>query len=139
MLEAKYGKHNIQFKDVLSHALYPKVFEEWQDFRLIFGDVAELPTTLFLHPMKQGQETELIIEEGRELLVKMVSIGDADESGTRQVIFELNGERWFVPVTDKSSKQASTGSTFRPKAPDGFLGIVEAIVCSHIPTAILMG
>jgi len=107
VLEAKYGAQSIQFKDVLSHALYPKVFEEWKDFELIFGHVAELPTNLFLHPMKPGDEYELDMEEGRSFLVKLVSITDADASGTRQVIFELNGERWFVPVTDKSNAQSS--------------------------------
>ena len=45
------------------------------------------------------------MEEGRSILVKMVSIGDADASGTRQVILELNGERWFVSVTDSSSAE----------------------------------
>jgi len=106
-LEAKYGAQQISPADVLSHALYPKVFEDWQDYKLIYGEVANLPTDLFLHPMKPGEEVELKMEAGRNILVKMVSIGDADASGTRQVILELNGERWFVPVTDKTSAEAS--------------------------------
>jgi len=106
MLEAKYGAQHIKAVDVLSHALYPKVFQEWQDYKLVYGDVANLPTNLFLHPMKPGQEFELTMEAGRSFLVKMVSIGDADASGTRQVILELNGERWFVPITDQSSAEA---------------------------------
>lgn len=106
-LEAKYGVASITDADVLSHALYPKVFSDWKDFQLVYGNVANLPTNLFLHPMKAGEEFELNIEEGRNILVKMVSIGDADASGTRQVILELNGERWFVPVTDSSSSKAS--------------------------------
>ena len=40
------------------------------------------------------------LEHGRDILVKLVSIGDANENGCRQVILELNGERWFVPITD---------------------------------------
>jgi len=87
--------------------LYPKVFSDWKDFQLVYGNVANLPTNLFLHPMKPGDESELKMEEGRSILVKMVSIGDADASGTRQVILELNGERWFVSVTDSSSAEAS--------------------------------
>jgi len=107
MLESKYGAQNIKPWDVLSNALYPKVFQDWQDFKLVYGDVGKLPTNLFLHPMKKGEELELQLEEGRSFLVKMVSIGDADASGTRQVILELNGEQWFVPVTDTSSAEAS--------------------------------
>jgi len=106
-LVAKYGSENISPEDVMSHAMYPKVFEDWQDYKLIYGEVAKLPTNLFLHPMKPGEEYELTVEPGRSFLVKMVSIGDADASGTRQVILELNGERWFVPVTDSSSAEAS--------------------------------
>jgi len=100
MLTEKYGATNIREEDVLSHALYPKVFTDWKDFELVYGDVSALPTNMFLHPMKPGDEVELKADKGRDILVKMVSIGDADENGCRQVILELNGERWFVPITD---------------------------------------
>ncbi|KAL3910704.1 MAG: hypothetical protein SGPRY_008961, partial [Prymnesium sp.] len=112
MLEAKYGPENIKPVDVLSHALYPKVFNDWKEFGLIFGDVGELSTELFLYPMKLGQESELELETGYTFLVKLVSIGDPDASGIRQVIFELNGERWFVPVTDKSSAEVRMSHPF---------------------------
>jgi len=102
MLEEKFGKQNIGEADVLSHALYPKVYEDWKDYELVYGEVSVLPTSIFLHPMKVGDEVLLPIEHGREVYVKMVSIGDADENGCRQVMLELNGERWFVPITDST-------------------------------------
>jgi len=100
MLEDKFGKQEITPSDVLSHALYPKVYEDWKTYEEVYGEVSILPTSIFLHPMKPGDEVLLPVEHGREVYVKMVSIGDADENGCRQVILELNGERWFVPITD---------------------------------------
>jgi pyruvate carboxylase len=31
-LEKRFGEKNINDKDLLSHALYPKVYEEWKEF-----------------------------------------------------------------------------------------------------------
>jgi pyruvate carboxylase len=30
-------------KDVLSHAMYPKVFNEWKKYELIYGEVRDWP------------------------------------------------------------------------------------------------
>ena len=35
--------------------------------------------------------------------MKMSSKPPPDENGRRQVIMEINGERWFIPVTDQSA------------------------------------
>ena len=43
-------------RDVLSHALYPKVFTDWQEFMSVYGEVGDLPTNIFLTPMKEGEE-----------------------------------------------------------------------------------
>jgi pyruvate carboxylase len=101
-LKNKYGAKNINFKDVLSHALYPQVFIDWKAFESVYGEVGNLPTHIFLNPMKQGDEIELEQGPGRSFLIKCVSYGDAKEDGTRVVTFEVNGERWFMPVTDNS-------------------------------------
>jgi len=50
----------------------------------------------------RGGASAYQLEHGRDILVKLVSIGDANENGCRQVILELNGERWFVPITDNN-------------------------------------
>lgn len=113
MLKSKYGEAEIRDQDVLSHALYPKVFEDWQDFKFVYGEVTKLSTNLFLHPMATGQEVELTIQDGRSFLVKLVSISEPDDSGTRQIQFALNGESWIVPVTDNSLE---TGALRREKA-----------------------
>jgi pyruvate carboxylase len=101
-LKATYGETNINFKDVLSHALYPDVFIDWKAFESVYGEVGRLPTHLFLNPMKEGDEVELEQGVGRKFLIKLLSKGQLKEDGTRVVAFEVNGERWFMPVTDNS-------------------------------------
>jgi len=103
MLEKRFGARAIREQDVLSHALYPKVFEDWKAFESVYGDVEALPTHLFLKPMSVGDEYELALETGRNILVKLVSIGLPDAEGLRDVIMELNGERWFVKIHDTSA------------------------------------
>ena len=93
---------------MLSHALYPKVFEDWKAFEQVYGAVEELPTHLFLKPMVEGEECEITLETGKSYLVKMVSLPPPDADGIRQTIMEINGERWFVPITDTSVESAAS-------------------------------
>eukprot|EP00980_Cylindrotheca_fusiformis_P006421 scaffold1375_cov137-Cylindrotheca_fusiformis.AAC.10 len=101
-LEAKYGKSYIDEKDLLSYALYPDVFAKWKEYESVYGDVDMLPTHLFLNPMKVGQEVELDLGPGKSKSVKMVSISDVDEDGSRMVMFLVNGEQIYMSVTDTS-------------------------------------
>jgi len=102
-LKATYGEKNISAKDTLSHALYPDVFIDWKNFESVYGDVGSLPTHIFLNPVKEGDEIEVQLENGREFIIKCISLGQARDDGSRIVAFEVNGERWFMPVTDTSS------------------------------------
>jgi len=109
LLKSKYGEASISDKDVLSHALYPNVFIDWKNFEAVNGDVGNLPTHLFLNPLKEGDEVTLNLEggdSGRDYVVKLVSKGQVSEDGTRVVSFAVNGERWFMPVTDQSQEVA---------------------------------
>jgi len=112
-LRATYGNKFISDKDVLSHALYPDVFIDWKNYEAVYGQVGSLDTHIFLNPLQEGDEVEIEQEEGRTFLVKLVSRGQVREDGTRVVTFEVNGERWFMPVTDNS--QIEEGS-IREKA-----------------------
>ena len=107
-LQAKYGKSFISEKDVISHALYPDVFVDWKNYQSIYGDIEDLSTHLFLNPMSEGDEVEFNFSEGRSYLVKLVSRGNLRDDGTRVVTFEVNGERWFMPVTDHTQEIEGT-------------------------------
>uniref|UniRef100_A0A7S2UTG2 Pyruvate carboxylase n=1 Tax=Attheya septentrionalis TaxID=420275 RepID=A0A7S2UTG2_9STRA len=106
LLDEKY--FGITDKDVLSHAMYPDVFVEWKNYEEIYGQVSVLPTNLFLNPMKEGDEVELTTGFGKSYLIKLSSVKDMRSDGTRTVAFTLNGEQWFIPVTDHSSEDENT-------------------------------
>merc|ERR1711935_976644 len=99
-LEAAYGKSNIDEKELLSFALYPSVYKDWKDYESVYGDVSILPTHVFLNPMKIGQEVDIDLGKGRSRHIKLVAIKDVDENGSRRVLFEVNGESYFMSVTD---------------------------------------
>jgi len=108
-LEGRFGVSNVNEKELLSYALYPDVYVEWKEFQASFGEVGTLPTHLFLNPMKVGDEVEIpLAEKGKDLIVKLSSIQDARKDGTRMVIFEVNGEPWYLTVTDLITKGEGT-------------------------------
>jgi len=109
ILEKKFGSYfSLTDQDVLSYALYPEVFSEFKQFRATLGRVGLLPTRLFVNPMKIGEEVEIEFEEGKKMLIKLVTVGDVNEDGIRKVVFEVNGESWYLPVTDLSSEGERT-------------------------------
>jgi pyruvate carboxylase len=100
-LRRKWGEH-IRSVDVISAALYPKVFEEYMRFRAEYSDVSLLPTRNFIAPMKLGEEISFEIERGKLLIVKLTAIGDVRDDGQREVFFELNGQPRSILVPDAS-------------------------------------
>lgn len=92
--------------DLLSNALYPKVFEEYEKFHEQYGDMSVLDTPTFFYGMKLGEIIEVEIEQGKTLFVKLVSISKARPDGTRVIYFELNGQSREIVVKDDSVKSS---------------------------------
>lgn len=101
-LVEKYGS-TIRDYDVLSAALYPKVFAEYRDVVAQYGDLSVIPTRYFLAKPEIGEEFHVEIEEGKTLIIKLLAVGPMDGSGKRDVYFELNGEARAVGVMDKNA------------------------------------
>jgi pyruvate carboxylase len=101
-LVAKHGGANIRDADVISAALYDKVFDEYRDYRDRMSDVSLVPTRFFLAPPEVGKEFSVEIERGKTLVVKLISVSAIDEEGHRNVLFELNGQPRRVLVRDRS-------------------------------------
>jgi pyruvate carboxylase len=100
-------------RDVLSYLMYPKVFTDFAGFQRKYTDVSIVPTEVVFYGLKSGEETEIEIEKGKTLFIKLVAVGDPDEHGQRTLFFELNGHPREVSVLDlKLAKEAPA----RPKA-----------------------
>lgn len=98
-LEEKVGFKPTE-KDLISYALYPKVFEEYAKVRAQYGDISVLDTPTFLYGLRLGEEIEVEIEKGKTLIIKLVSIGEPQHDGTRVIYFEINGQPREIVVQD---------------------------------------
>jgi pyruvate carboxylase len=90
--------------EIMSYALYPKVFMEYIKTDEQYGNISVLDTPTFLYGMRLGEEVEVEIETGKTLIVKLVSIGHPQADGTRVVYFELNGQPREIFIKDDSIK-----------------------------------
>ena len=102
-VKKKYGSKSTD-DDLFSSLMYPKVFEEFKDFRKKYGDVSVLPTTAYFHGLNPGEEISIDIEEGKTLFIKLLHVGEPDEKGVRPLTFELNGKARTSMVQDQSIK-----------------------------------
>ncbi|KAH1394353.1 hypothetical protein KXX50_003475 [Aspergillus fumigatus] len=114
-IREKYGSATEY--DVASYAMYPKVFEDYKKFVQKFGDLSILPTRYFLAKPEIGEEFHVELEQGKVLILKLLAIGPlSEQTGQREVFYEVNGEVRQVTVDDN---KASVDNTARPKADIG--------------------
>ena len=96
------GVENPTQRQALSYALYPKVFDDYVNHVKDFNDVSELESDVFFYGLNIGQECEVAIEEGKNLTIKLVDIGEPKEDGMRTLTFELNGMLRDVDIKDNN-------------------------------------
>ncbi|HMJ92197.1 MAG TPA: pyruvate carboxylase [Candidatus Acidoferrum sp.] len=106
-------KREVTEDDLLSHFMYPEVFNDFAKFQREFGDVSVLPTAPFFYGLKLGDEISVDIEAGKTLFIRLINVGAPDKDGRRPVTYELNGMTRETNIADKSSKVITKS---RPKA-----------------------
>ncbi|KAF2221385.1 pyruvate carboxylase [Elsinoe ampelina] len=100
--------------DVASYAMYPKVFEDYKKWTQKYGDLSVLPTRYFLSRPEIGEEFHVELEKGKVLILKLLAIGPlSEQTGQREVFYEMNGEVRQVTVDDQ---HAAVENKSRPKA-----------------------
>ncbi|KAI2640386.1 pyruvate carboxylase [Hypomontagnella submonticulosa] len=111
-LAQKWGQ--ITETDIASYLMYPKVYDDYKKFVQKYGDLSVLPTKYFLSAPQIGEEFHVELEKGKVLILKLLAVGPLSENtGQREVFYEMNGEVRQVTVDDK---KASVENVSRPKA-----------------------
>jgi pyruvate carboxylase len=110
--------------DLASWLMYPKVFADYVSDRARYGDVSVLPTRTFFYGLAPGEEITVELERGKQLIIRLVTMSDVHDDGTRTVFFELNGQPRPVRVVDRSQvakrpprRQAEPGQPRQVGAP----------------------
>ncbi|XP_022650957.1 pyruvate carboxylase, mitochondrial-like [Varroa destructor] len=123
-LQEKFPTYKIEDTEVMSSAMYPKVFDEFAKFRKDYGPVDKLDTRVFLVGPKVGEDFEVTIERGKTLHIKMLAVSaNVTDKGEREVFFELNGQLRSVFVVDKTLAEVIEA---HPKADKSNAGSVGA-------------
>lgn len=97
-------------KEIISYAMYPKVFEDYTKFVQENGDFSRMGSDIFFRGMYQGETVEIDVDEGKSLLIKFLGLSDLADDGTRGAIFEVNGNRREVRVQDRASQHQVAAS-----------------------------
>ena len=106
-------KHEPTDDDLYSHLMYPAVFADFAKHQREYGDVSVLPTPAFFYGLKPGEEISVEIEEGKVLIIRLVTVGAPDKDGRRTIGYELNGIARETYIVDRS---VAPKSKARPKA-----------------------
>ena len=117
--------------DLYSHLMYPAVFADFAKHLATYSDVSVLPTQAFFYGLKPGEEISVNIEEGKVLIIRLISIGAPDKDGRRTISYELNGIGRETFILDKS---ISPKTKARPKADLADLTHVAAPIPGLIAT-----
>ena len=106
-------------KDLISYAMYPKVYEDFCRHRKEYGYITRMGSHVFFNGMALGETNKINIEDGKTLVIKYLGLGDHNDDGTINVQFELNGMRREVAVRDPnaSEKDPSGGAGRRERPP----------------------
>ena len=97
-------------KEVISYALYPKVFEDYVKSIRKDGNFRYMGSDIFFHSLAEGETCEVKMGEGRVLIVRLQEVRSVDSEGMREAIFEVNGNRRIIKIKDKTVTANSSNS-----------------------------
>ncbi|NLJ78175.1 MAG: pyruvate carboxylase, partial [Tissierellia bacterium] len=114
-------------KDVLSHAIYPKVFEDYLKYIKEHGDFSRMGSDIFFHGLREGETCGVEIDEGKILAIKLLEIGRVDDEGYRTLYFEVNDSRRAIKIFDEGSHVISDAVYTQMADPDNELEVGASI------------
>ncbi|WP_293780684.1 pyruvate carboxylase, partial [uncultured Aeromicrobium sp.] len=120
-------------RSMLNRLLFPDPTAHFEEARSKYGDVSVLPTLEYLYGLRQGEEHEVVLDEGKTLFLGLSAISEADERGDRTVMATVNGQVRPIVVRDRSvtavavsAEKADPADPRHVAAP--FQGVVTPVV-----------
>lgn len=93
-------------QEVLSYAMYPKVFEDYLIALKKEGNFRYMGSDIYFHGLAEGETCEVKLEEGNILVIKLQEIRGVDAEGNRDLVFEVNGNRRVIKIKDEDMQSA---------------------------------
>ncbi|NLD11576.1 MAG: pyruvate carboxylase [Clostridiales bacterium] len=100
-------------REVISYAMYPKVFEDYQKSLKKDGNFRLMGSDIFFHGLAVGETCEVKLAEGQVMVIKLYEVRDVDKEGYRDVVFEVNGYQRIVRIKDNEMEAAVSESSVR--------------------------
>ena len=101
-LMEKFDFDKVNIRNILSYALYPKVYDDYCAHLQHYNDVSRLDSHVYFYGLKKGEETVLRIGEGKAITIKYIDMTEPNEEGYRKLTFEINGIMREITILDKS-------------------------------------
>ncbi|ANH36650.1 2-oxoglutarate carboxylase small subunit [Nocardioides dokdonensis FR1436] len=98
----KLAGSSVQRRRTLNELLFPGPTKSFHEAVETYGDLSVLSTRDYLYGLRQGEEHEVELDEGKTLIMGVQSISEPDERGYRTVMALLNGQMRPVSVRDTS-------------------------------------
>ncbi|KAA6420508.1 MAG: pyruvate carboxylase [Trebouxia sp. A1-2] len=138
-LKDKHDKSSITYRDVMSSAMYPQVFDEFKNWQGKYSKYTEaIPTRAFLTPLDEDEEVEVDISKGNITHIKYRAMGELQPNGTREVFFDTNGVPRTVEIVD-TTDQGEGGSPIRKAAREKALPDVLGSVGAPMAGEVMQG
>lgn len=96
-------------RNIISYAMYPKVYDDYCYHWEYYTDVSKLTSDVFFYGLAKNEETSIEIGEGKNILIKYIDMSEPDAEGFRALTFEINGVMREIKVLDKHLEVKSDG------------------------------
>ena len=100
-------------REVISYAMYPKVYEDYLKSVKKDGSFRLMGSDVFFFGLAEGETCEVKLEEGNELVIRLIEVRDVDKEGFRELDYEVNGNRRVIRIKDNQVEEAVSSASAR--------------------------
>jgi len=116
-------------RELSSWLLFPALFLEYARHRDRFGDVSVLPTAAFFYGLRQGEEIEVEVAQGKRHVIGLLARTEPDANGCVTLFATVDGQLQLVKLaTAAGSVQAARAQAQEGNAAHVSAGLAGTVV-----------